>query len=327
MKKSFSLLMSITLLFSLATPALAAAPIEAEEPFSSAMNELVSTYNLTPDVSYSGIYQDNSDQYYYADLAADEGPVLIPMKKITMSAGTAAPLDASDNDLIIDLPQEVLEGLNRALSSAQEGTIITLFAPDEGNNSMRIVSDTEWTYGTYNGVAMKNYLIYKTNESTDFQRIVEGPDTQDVAGLLSNIIMTATGAANIVASFLSSGISIFQDFLNTFGNSTIIVGTSSDYLSVNVSYDSVTKYTYAQNGSVWKFGLQSKQVKITKLISCQYYADTGEDPHLTYNYPDETISSANFESPYPMAYAHAMSETPMIESAYYTIHNTVFEFT
>lgn len=50
----------------------------------------------------------------------------------------------------------------------------------------------------------------------DFERIVEGSDTQDVTALLSNIIMTATGAANTVASFLGSGISIYQDFLNAF---------------------------------------------------------------------------------------------------------------
>lgn len=279
---------------------------------------LLKEYTAVDDTG--GIYTDASGQFVYLDTDSDNGPVLIPMERTTFSPSARTLNDSKATNL----PQEVKDGLDAALQAAQSsGAVVSLFSPEESTSR----SSSEWTYGTYNGVSMKNYLITTTGGSTSYKTVKSGTTAADVADFMKSIFLEATGITQTSLPFLTTAISLLDAYESAFSNEVVV--SSSDYLQLNLSYNSVVKYTYAQYGSVWKFGLQSMQVTVTKVYVCQYYKNVSTTPYHTNYTVNKTVSSANFASPYPTAYSCAMAETPRTENAkwtpYYVKNNVTYK--
>jgi len=192
-----------------------------------------------------------------------------------------------------DLNPEIIATLKEAISchdpQMAPNATATLYL--SGGNS----KDTGYPYADENGNILRDDTVVLTNAYTTYQIIKMGTTAHNVSASLYSIVVQ--GVSNLPGvGFIASGISLFTDFVNTWGTPT--VWYSGDYVQVRYNFDKTSKWTYVKTFGQWVLGAHTNQVKIKKLDSAQYYTVNGTGRlRQTTRTINTTHSTPNFEHP------------------------------
>ena len=73
-----------------------------------------------------------------------------------------------------------------------------------------------------------------------------------------------------------------------------IVPSIGDYVQLNIAYDDVDKFVYANINNRWTLGLIAKKITLRKVSNCQYYKNTGK----AYKTSEKTVTSFMYSQHY-----------------------------
>ena len=277
---------------------------------------------------YEGIYRSLDGEYAITYNTEGDSPLYVPVEKVDVSLIG----DYSSQIDQFNLPTEVLSALEELSMKAETNDaapLVTLFIPEESsNNGTFAISDPGYIYYDYNGVSMRDYLLYSYSLDSGFQTIEQGSAVKEVAKALYTIIVAGLGS-NSYVSIISTGISLYQNYLNILGSS-YIVGSTSDYIQMAVTFDCAQKFTYAKIGEVWKFGLCSQEVTVKQVDTRTYFYNPtlreGAVQNST-NTASVKKQSLHFDFPYEAAYNYIQAGSYNVEYASWECNNKIYQFT
>ncbi len=271
---------------------------------------------------YEGIVK-SADNCYAMLMETQSGEEAIPVGKLDINIADADDIDAvlANDNIEEEIKQHFYTQYEQAVANGITDLPATLFS------SSLLSSNVDSTaYTTYNGARMKSDYLYYWNINTDYEDISKGISTADIAEFVVNVALIAGSYASIYVNFISSGISLFQAFVNLYGNSWA-TGHYSDTLQVKLKYDKVLQWTYREIGDEWHLGLHSQKVTINEIDSFQYYYNsatrTGRD-FETHREPHTICQSEHFSSPWATAYQWCNS--PLSEGCSWRCGKTTFVF-
>lgn len=223
-----------------------------------------------------------------------------------------------------DIPQEVKAEIKNKHISAKENNCST--ATMSYFSSGLLSDDEETTYYTYKGHRMRNDKLFTYGLSTGWEYIEEGYDTLDTSENITDIVLTSVGVANVYVGILSTGMSLFEAFVDEWGQD-FATGHSSDYAQIRLIYDDIDQWTYAEIDGEWSIGLISGCITVTKIGTEQYYYNindrTGETT-TTDEYVNVEYESENFSYPWPAAWQWAGN--PEDETIEWEAGDKIFSF-
>ena len=206
-----------------------------------------------------------------------------------------------------------------------------LFSPDllseqERNNSMLDGSSRGSSYNIINGVTMKTDTLIANGKDTGYKYVDQGTTTKSTVQNIISAAFAVAGLFNVTFAFISTGISLYQAFTSSYGN-TWVSGSTSDYCQVAITYNSVRQWTYRMDGGEWRLGLTSQYVKIRTLSSRTYHYDNSTSTGNTKNTSRSSsieLETDHYSDPWLYAYNHYLS--PVSESVRWKVGAVTFSF-
>ena len=126
--------------------------------------------------------------------------------------------------------------------------------------------------------------------------VEEGTDVLGIAMTLGDIIISVSGATNVIVSLFGPARSAYDLYVALFGKVT--TGSSQDKIWVTLKYDRLHKTTsvYSNTLNTYRAGCVSHKVWIEWAKLYQYYKSAGEEYEKQFSV-NKQIFSPNFESP------------------------------
>lgn len=325
MKKLLSLLLSLSILFSMSISALA----YESQSFSndeivlrsnghgeyslinSASSNLKNSMKNSDDIitamptADSEIYHIKDNQYL--TLTHDNNYLLTDKITIQIDNFSANEETLNQYDVSDDLRDEMRAVIAAQKSLGNNDLAIELYAPSAVSNEILplVALPPETTYYTYrlDGTTfnMKDYMLkYVHLSASKLEK--NGSEALSKAKVWKDFAVSAGGAiSKSVTAFgvFSSAYALFKEY-----RGEVITGSSNDQVYTNLVYDRVTKETYVQefDGSYVK-GCVSYKAWLDRHDSYQFYGSTGKS-YFGQHKLDAEHYSENFRSPAVTAIRH-----------------------
>lgn len=235
-------------------------------------------------------------------------------EKIAIKADSTESVEmAMENE---EIPAEVKAAIQEKIEKGAKS--VEVYLPVEETDSGKARSRTETSYFTYNKTKMKAVVLTSTYLSTGFKNIETGKNAKQAASTIANIALTAKSVTSKTVGISTSGISILKDFLKLVNLSgpQKIVPSVGDYVQLNIAYDDVDKFVYANINNRWTLGLIAKKITLRKVSNCQYYKNTGK----AYRTSEKTVTSFMYSQHYKDPNALALRQAKRAMSITETIN-------
>ena len=192
------------------------------------------------------------------------------------------------------MPQEEAEYLMKlsieVINEEREAGETVYFAPSP------LVS----TYTTYNGLSVRNDLLYTYNNEFGWRFVAQGTIAKSIANAAVQIGIAIGSIASSAIGFGASLLSIFEAIVG----SNVTVVSSNDFVQVDMNYHDIKQWSYGQlDGVNWYLGYCSERVTINKIMEHQHFMVNGygrtED---STQYVYATRESSHFTSPAVIVY-------------------------
>lgn len=259
---------------------------------------------------FEAIYADDTNQYYEY---IDELQVL-PVEKEVIAFDKTTNIEVTFQNL--DLPKEIVEELQKRQLQLDDGITkeITLFMPRKSSTR----SNSETTYYTYKGQSFYDYTIYELDDFTPFTVAKKGKSASEFAHAIKTGVLVTVGFDKTVSGY-AAGYTIFEEFLNFFGVTTVYP-TSDDVIEMSHYFDHYTKLTYMEVptsvGTSWYCGNIAQKMKMKKVQTRQKYQiknSAGEyvnKERKAYKTLSGELSSPNYQSPKEIVYKLLYNKNP-----------------
>ena len=158
------------------------------------------------------------------------------------------------------------------------------------------------TYTIYNGLRVKNDLLYTYSNEFGYQYVVQGAMAKAIASAAVEIAITIGSLVSPTVAFGASLLTLFEQVAGC--NVTVV--SSDDFVQVDMNYHDIKQWSYGQmDGVNWYLGYCSERVTINRIMWRQHFMVNGYGTTEQSNlYPFETRESSNFTTPALVVYYH-----------------------
>ena len=305
------MILCLVTVFGLSVPGLASAENTVEEAVL-----LSSKYSLMTE--FSSIKESANGEYA---MTTDSADVLLPVGRLDIELDNEEQVNmvlAMDN--LGDETKQYIQMLSEKAQNEPEsaGLVATLFSQD-------ILPQTRaTTYYTYNGLSMKNDIVYIVNNPSGYQFINVGTGAKAFAQTVSQILMYAGG-------YLTSSISIGGTLLSIFeawAGGNVSTASTSDFTQMEITYTGSYQWTYVlvPGTTAWQMSYFSQNITVTQVEIYQKFNVNGSfKTQNTFLYPYATVKSPGFDSPWSTAYTYYFL-TPLYEYVSLKVGNMTWYF-
>lgn len=306
-------------IFTLAVPGLALAEDVVEDAI-----PLYSEYSTATEDS--SVFKSASGEYV---MKIDNTNEYIPVGRLDIELADEKQVNMLlTMDNLEDETKQYIKKLSEKAQNEPEnaGMVVTLFSQDllEQDTLTQVYSAqaSSTVYTTYNGMAMKMDIVSIYNTWTGYYFNKQGSTAKAVAQAVYEITMMAGGAISSVISLGASALSIYEAGVGATVNET----SAADFTQMNLYYSGSTRMTYAAPYDYWYLGYVSQEVTVKQVdIYQQFKVNSTSKENHSYLYPNITVTSPNFDSPWKMAYLN-FSTGVLKEMVTYKINGTSWSF-
>lgn len=195
-----------------------------------------------------------------------------------------------------DISKETLDDIQETISYANE------IGNDQLEISLYAINPALTEEITYNGNQYRN--TYEEVRNASFKPIdVSGQSTKDKLAAAVKFSLTIAGAAvsNPTLNFVSTGISLFNFYLQTAGIK-VAYGTTSDWAYTSMFYDKLVKHTAIKRYSNWMTGCVSQKLWINKASTWAHFQASNSTDKKVDSSINKVFYTKNWSNCYNVAY-------------------------
>lgn len=232
--------------------------------------------------------------------ALSAGPLYLPVGRLDVDFSDAASVESAleNKDISSEIKADIQHYYKEALEQGNTSIHGSIYSADL-LSAASSGSAAKTNYYPYKGKTMKTD-VFNITTAREEASIEKGVTAKDKAAFVVNVGLVASGSATVATAMFSSGISLYQAFVDLYG-SNFASGYAENSYKVAITYSGTTQYTYGQSGSTdWLLGLATQKITINNIDWVQYYFN--KQTQTGNRSCSLTQKSPHFDSPWATAY-------------------------